>query len=41
MLQRQTKICEAKLTMDELFKCLKTLRKNKSPGLDSIKADFF
>ena len=39
--EEQKKLCEADLTTNELFKCLKTFRKNKSPGLDGITAEFF
>ena len=39
--EEQKRLCEADLTTNELFKCLKTFRKNKSPGLDGITAEFF
>ena len=39
--EEQKKICDAVLTIEELFKCLRTFSKNKSPGLDGITAEFF
>ena len=34
-------MCEADLTVEELFKTLKNFQKNKSPGLDGITAEFY
>ena len=38
---QQKSFCDAKITLDELFKTLKSFRKNKSPGLDGLTAEFY
>ena len=37
----QKLLCDAELTIEELFKTLKAFQKNKSPGLDGITAEFY
>ena len=37
----QKSTCDKDLTIDELFKTLKSFNKNKSPGLDGITAEFY
>ena len=39
--EKQKQLCEADLTLEELYKCLTTFRKNKSPGLDGLTAEYF
>ena len=39
--EKQKQICESKLTVQELFKCLQTFSKNKSPGLDGLTAELY
>ena len=39
--ENQKQLCDADLTIKELFKCLQTFNKNKSPGLDGLTAEFF
>ena len=34
-------LCEDNITMDELFKTLKAFKKDKSPGLDGLTAEFY
>ena len=34
-------MCEKNLSENELFKTLKAFRKNKSPGLDGLTAEFY
>ena len=37
----QQDFCEKDITTDELLKTLKSFKKNKSPGLDGLSAEFF
>ena len=39
--ENQKKFCDTNLSEEELFKILKTFRKNKSPGIDGITAEFY
>ena len=39
--ENQKQFCDSKLTFQELFKCLESFSKNKSPGLDGITAEFY
>ena len=39
--EEQKSMCDAGITIDELFKTLKSFRRNKSPGIDGITAEFY
>ena len=39
--EQQKESCEDTLTEQELLATLKTFRKNKSPGLDGLTAEFY
>ena len=39
--EEQKSMCDARLTVDELFKTLKAFKSNKSPGIDGITAEFY
>ena len=39
--QEQKTDCDKDLTIEELFRTLKSFKKNKSPGLDGITAEFY
>ena len=38
---KQKTFCDAQLKEEELFETLKSFRKNKSPGLDGLTAEFY